>query len=94
MTTLSRDGAVWICDLGDGETPAVAHAAMTGAQRYDAHTAADADIVDTAAPADQLIATAVEYAQRQSVLRGPNLRAIKTIMYEAVLLRLSEIVTA
>ncbi|NMD56579.1 MULTISPECIES: enoyl-CoA hydratase/isomerase family protein [Tsukamurella] len=70
--------------------PAVAHAAMVTAERYDADAAVNARLVDEIAEPGEVLATAVDRAAELAPLRGSNLAAIKRTLYRDALDRLAE----
>ena len=69
---------------------AVAHSAMTTGQRYGGAAADEADIVNTALPAEELYDAALSQAEALAPTAGPNLAAIRTRMYKEVIARLQQ----
>ncbi|GAA1500618.1 enoyl-CoA hydratase/isomerase family protein [Kitasatospora kazusensis] len=66
-------------------TPATAHEAMTTGRRYGGEQALAAGIADAVAGADELLATAVEYARPLAAKANPARGQIKEMMYARAL---------
>ncbi|AUN42549.1 enoyl-CoA hydratase/isomerase family protein [Tsukamurella tyrosinosolvens] len=76
--------------VGARVAPAVAHAAMVTAERYDAGAALHAGLVDEIVEQDGVLASAIVRAAALAPMRGENLAVIKRTRYEHVLHRLAE----
>lgn len=69
---------------------AAAHESLTTGRRYGGNDALAAGIVDQVTSEDELLGTAVAYAQSLAATRGPVLAEIKRGLYEDVLAKLAD----